>query len=220
MHLNFLLGRKHTYLAFLLCIVCSAYSQNTTKSWVKPKEVGFLFNKADEENFLFDDKDYFYRTTTLKAQLFYSLFMWEKFEFKLIVQPQYQRIKHQLLNPSFIGPEIPDYLAKRAAFTQLKSINLYALEFGVSIHRAISKKLTTELTVGLGFAHIDTETERLAKGFTFIENGSLGVSYKTSERMSVYFGGNIGHVSNFEFKQPNDGYNIIGYEIGFRYLLK
>ncbi|MDT7831978.1 acyloxyacyl hydrolase [Flavobacteriaceae bacterium S356] len=220
MHLNFPPGKKYTCLLFLFCVICGAYGQNTSKSWIKPKEVGLLLNKADEKNFLFDDNDYFYQTTTIKGQLLYTLFAWKKFEFNLIVQPQYQRIKHQLLNPSFIGPEIPDYLIKRAVFTTLKSINLYAMEFGISIHRAIAKKLTTELTVGLGFAFIDTETERLAKGFTFIENGSLGISYNTSERTSVYFGGNIGHVSNFEFKQPNDGYNIIGYEIGFRYTLK
>ncbi|MFY0604237.1 MAG: acyloxyacyl hydrolase [Flavobacteriaceae bacterium] len=79
------------------------------------------------------------------------------------------------------------------------------------------KKLHTEITVGLGFAYIDTRTERLAKGFTFIENGSLGISYQTSDKTSIYIGGNIGHVSNFEFQQPNDGYNVLGYEIGFRY---
>lgn len=214
-------GKKNTYVLLLLfCIVCSAYGQNKVNSWLKPKQIGLLLNKAHEKNFLFDDPDYFYEAKVFKGQLFYDLFSWKKFDVNLVLQPQYQRIKHQLLNPFFVSPAVPDYLIKRAEFTRLKSINLYALEFGVSIQRPLFTRVSAEVTVGLGFAYIDTETERLAKGFTFIENGSLGIVVDTSERTSVYFGGNIGHVSNFEFQQPNDGYNVIGYEIGFRYRLK
>ncbi len=187
---------------------------------MQPKKVGILFNKADEKNFLFDDSDYFYQSSIIKGQLFYGLFDWKKIGLNLLVQPQYQRIKHQLLNPSFVGPEVHDYLIKRAEFTQLKTIHLYALEFGFSLNAPLFKNIATEITVGLGFAYIDRETERLAKGFTFIENGSIGIVYNTSESTAIYFGGNIGHVSNFEFQQPNDGYNVIGYEVGFRYLLK
>lgn len=200
-------------------MVSISYSQDNGTSWLTPKKIGLLFNKTNEQNFLFDDPDYFYTSTLIKGQLFYTLFDWKKTSFHLIVQPQYQRIKHQLLNPSFVGPEVTDYLIKRERFTRLKGINLYALEFGISIYKPLFKKVSAEITVGLGFAYIDTETERLAKGFTFIENGSVGLSYETSDRTSIYVGSNIGHVSNFDFKQPNDGYNVVGYEIGFRYRL-
>lgn len=220
MHLNFPPGKKYIFVFAIFCITFSAYGQSTAKSWLYPKKIGLLFNKTNEKNFLFDDPDYFYESKTIKGQLFYTLFDWKKLDFNLVVQPQYQRIKHQLLNPSFVDPEIQDYLIKRDEFTRLKGMNLYAIEFGISVFRPLFKKIALEMTVGLGFAYIDTETERLAKGFTFIENGSLGIVYSTSKRTSIYLGGTIGHVSNFEFQQPNDGYNVVGYEIGFRYLIK
>jgi hypothetical protein len=201
-------------------MVYSSYGQRTNGSWITPKKVGLLFNQTNEKNFWFDDTDYFYKSTVVKSQFFYHLFDWKKVHFELLVQPQYHHIKHQLLNPSFIRPTVPNYMLLRDRFTQLKSINLYAAEFGFSIHKNIFKYLTAEITIGLGFAYIDTETERLAKGFTFIENGSIGFSFKTSKKTSFYLGSNIGHVSNFEFQQPNDGYNVVGYEIGFRYHIK
>lgn len=218
MYLSF--GKKYIYVLVFFCMMYSSYGQNTSKHRLKPVKVGILFNVNDEENFLFDDKDYFYTSTVVKSQFFYELFDWKKVNFNLIVQPQYHHIKHQLLNPFYIGPEVPNYLIKRQEFTQLKSIHLYGLEFGVSIQKQFLKVVTAEITVGLGFAYIDKETERLAKGFTFIENGSFGLSFKTSHKVSLYIGANIGHVSNFEFKQPNDGYNVVGYELGFRYHLK
>ena len=186
-----------------------------------PYKIGILFNNANEKNFLFDDLDYYYKTNTLKGQLFYKLGNTFGLNFDLVLQPQIQFIKHQLLNKHFVQPEYgANYLEKRIEFTQLKSIHLYALEFGVNIRKRITKKLNIQAQIGLGFSIIDTETERLAKGFTFIENGSLGLEYKTSTKTSIYIGSNIGHVSNFDFQEPNSGYNILGYEIGFRYVLK
>ena len=58
------------------------------------------------------------------------------------MQPQIQFNKHQLLNKHFVQPEYgANYLEKRIEFTQLKSIHLYALEFGVNIRKRITKKL-------------------------------------------------------------------------------
>lgn len=216
----FLFGRKIIILGLLLCAGYTLNGQSTKKAWFIPEKVGLLFNSTDEKNFLFDDTDYFYQSTIIKGQLFYELFSWKNIEFDALVQPQYHYIRHQLLNPSFVDPSTPNYIAVRDAFTRLKSIGLYAVELGLSIQIPIVKRIKTEITLGVGFAYIDTETERLAKGFTFIENVSMGLSYDTSPHFSIYFGGNIGHVSNFEFQQPNDGYNVVGYEIGFRYFLK
>ncbi|QOD62414.1 acyloxyacyl hydrolase [Polaribacter haliotis] len=99
-------------------------------------------------------------------------------------------------------------------------MHLYAFELGFAIKKKIFKKVDFQLTVGLGVGTIDTRTERLAKGFTFIENGSLGFSYKTSTNTYLYLGSNIGHISNFNTQKPNNGYNIVGFEIGFSYRLQ
>jgi len=98
-------------------------------------------------------------------------------------------------------------------------MNLYGLEFGLAAKKQVSEKLEIQGVVNLGFSFIDTRTERLAKGFTFIENFSLGFSYKTLKNHFLYIGTNLGHVSNLNFQKPNDGYNILGLEVGYSYIL-
>lgn len=96
---------------------------------------------------------------------------------------------------------------------------MYGLEFGLSVNRQISKSILVNLTASLGFMYINKRSERLAKGFTFIENFSLGGTYLINKKIGVYLGTNFGHVSNLNFLSPNDGYNILGYEIGLQYYL-
>lgn len=201
---------------FIFGLIYSSFGQ----SKLKPKKIGFLYNFGNENNFLFDDNDYFYTTRTYKGQLFYDLYTFKKIDFLLIVQPQYQSLKHQLLNKFFVTPDKENHLEKREKYTKLKSLNLYALEFGFSAKIKIFNSLSFDTTVSLGFSYIDETTERLAEGFTFIENLSAGFTYKTSPKTFLYLGANAGHVSNFDFQQPNSGYNVLGYEIGFQYVLK
>ncbi len=150
------------FIIFLIGITLICKAQNSNHSFLKPEKIGVLFNKTNEKNFWFDDTDYFYESTIVKSQFFYPLFDLGKTNFDLMVQPQYHFIKHQLLNPQYITPEVPNYLAIRDQFTALKNIHLYALEFGFSVSRALFKGTRIEITAGLGFAYIDTETERLA----------------------------------------------------------
>lgn len=208
--------RKISFSFTFLIISTIAFGQHK----LIPKKVGFLYNFGNEKNFLFDDEDYFYTTRTYKAQLFYDLFNFKRLAISLIVQPQIQAIKHQLLNEQFVRPEEYNYIAKRAQYTTLKNINLYALEFGLSAKIKLFKPLSFDITTGLGLSYINKTTERLAEGFTFIENLSLGFTIATSTKTYLYLGGNIGHVSNFDFQAPNNGYNIAGFEIGLQYLLK
>ncbi|WP_243456817.1 acyloxyacyl hydrolase [Polaribacter batillariae] len=211
--------KKHLFL-FLFCIVFKTVSQEVKRGVLFPEKVGFLYNNANEKNFLFDDKDYSYSTNTYKLQLFYSLGKWKFFDFELIVQPQYQVLRHQLQNEFFVLPTEENFEAKIAEFTTPKTMHLYAFELGFLVKKKVFKKLDFQLTIGLGIGTINTRTERLAKGFTFIENGSLGFSYKTSTKTFLYVGSNIGHVSNFDTQLPNNGYNIVGFEIGFAYSLQ
>lgn len=204
-----------------LVILSSAiFSQEKKQhNFFRPYKLGVLFNGANEKNFLFDDKDYFYTTETYKFQSFHQIGSLKKFDFELIIQPQIQFLEHQLLNLWFVQPNENNFEQKREEFLQFKTMNLYGVEFGISAKTKLLKKLFASATVGLGFMYIDTRTERLAKGFTFIENGSIGFTYTFYKKMALYLGGNIGHVSNFNFLSPNDGYNILGYEIGIQFNL-
>lgn len=211
----------NNFLCFLFFfIVISSMSQERKKTGLKPSKIGFLYNFGSSENFIFDDIDYTYATNTYKVQAIYKFGNWKKFEIDLIVQPQVQFLKHQLINEQFITPDQRNYLEKRAEFTKAKTMNLYALEFGFAAKKKLSEKLDLQGIVSLGFSSIDTRTERLAKGFTFIENFSLGVSYQAFKNYFIYIGSNFGHVSNLNFQKPNDGYNILGLEVGYSYLLQ
>ncbi|WP_226789167.1 acyloxyacyl hydrolase [Polaribacter reichenbachii] len=210
---------KNSLIVLLFFISFSIVSQDVKKeSKLKPYKVGFLYNSATNENFLNDDPDYDYSTNTYKAQAFYKLTNWKKFDIELIVQPQIQFIKHQLINEQYVTPDIDNFLEKREEFTQQKKMNLYGVEFGFAAKRQIFKKLALQGTISLGFNYIDTRTERIAKGFTFLENFSLGISYETFSDSYLYIGTNLfGHVSNLDFNLPNAGYNILGLEIGYSF---
>ncbi len=214
------LYKTHYILFFAFCFVIStSFSQTTKKSKLLPYKIGISYTFGTEDNFLFDDVDYSYSANIIKGQCIYKLGTWKNFQFDLAVQPQFQILKHQLHNKWFVTSDIPDFLEKRIRFTKLKTMHLYVLEFGFIIQKKVYKNLNFRTSLSLGFSYIDTETERLAKGFTFIENLFLGCSYQTSKKTAVYVGGNFGHVSNLDFQQPNSGYNILGLEIGFNYFL-
>lgn len=206
----------HKSLFFLALFFFSfVNAQNEDGHERKLKKVGFLFNSAKQNNILFSDKDYDYKTRVVKAQLFYHLDTLKNWEFNLLVQPQFQIAEHQLLNPFFVTPDEPNYLELRERFTQQKAISLYALELGFQLRRKLFYQVYFEVTLGLGAGYIDVETERLAQGFTFIENLSLGLTHDWHSN-ELYIGTNVGHVSNFNIQMPNSGYNIFGLEIGYR----
>jgi hypothetical protein len=203
---------------FLSPLLSSA--QEPKKAILNIKKIGFLYNYAVSDNFIFDDKDFTYATNTYKIQAFYNVGSWKSLDFELIVQPQYQVIQHQLINEQFVLPSEENYKEKRTEFTTPKTMHLYAFELGFVIKKTLLQKLEVLVTLGLGLATIDTRTERLAKGFTFIENGSLGFSYKITNTTFLYVGSNIGHVSNLDFQSPNAGFSFVGFEAGISYLLK
>jgi hypothetical protein len=203
----------------LCCVSIVSFSQNKNKSVLKPTKLGFLYNHGVNENFIFDDPDYTLSVNTYKGQLFYKLGNVKNIDFEIIVQPQVQFLTHQLINEYYVTPDQENFQEKITEFTKAKTMNLYGLEFGLASKIKLTKKLDLQGTISLGFCYIDTRTERLAKGFTFIENFSIGFSHQIHKKTFLYIGSNFGHVSNLNFQKPNDGYNILGLEVGYSYLL-
>jgi len=195
-------------------------AQDSKKGLFNIKKIGFLYNNANDKNFIFDDKDFSYSTNTYKLQAFYNLGTWKSLKFELILQPQMQILEHQLLNKQFVLPTEENYQEKRTEFTTPKTMHLYAFELGFVIKKKILNKLDYLMKMGLGLATINTRTERLAKGFTFIENASLGLSYNLVETTFLFIGSNIGHVSNLDTQKPNNGYSFVGFEVGISYIVK
>jgi len=199
-------------LLFLSFLAIGQEKKERQKSITK---VGVLFSKAKQNNILFFDKDYDYKTNVYKFQLFYPIQRGRNWDVNLILQPQYQKAQHQLLNEQFVTPDEENFEFLREKFTQKKDISLYALEVGFQLRKNIIKNISFEATLGLGAGYISLESERLAKGFTFIENVSLGLAHKIN-KSEFFLATTVGHVSNFNIQKPNSGYNILGFELGYR----
>ena len=205
---------------FLLLFLCfSAIGQERKERQVSINKVGVLFSKAKQNNLLFFDKDYDYKTNVYKFQLFYPIKKGESWDINLMLQPQYQMAQHQLLNEQFVTPDEENFEFLREKFTQKKDISLYAFELGFQLRKSLIKNIAFEATLGLGAGYISLESERLAKGFTFIENVSLGLAH-TRNSSEVFVATTVGHVSNFNIQKPNSGYNILGFELGYRIFIK
>ena len=182
-------------------------------------KVGFLFSSAKQNNILFFDKDYDYKTNVYKFQLFYPIKKGESWDINIILQPQFQKAQHQLLNEQFITPDEENFEFLREKFIQKKDISLYAFEVALQLRKSIIKNISFEATLGLGAGYISLESERLAKGFTFIENVSLGFAHMIN-KSEFFLATTVGHVSNFNIQKPNSGYNILGFELGYRIFIK
>jgi hypothetical protein len=203
-------------LLFLSFSVIGQVKKERQKSITK---VGVLFSNAKQNNLFFFDKDYDYKTNVYKFQLFYPIKRGGNWDVNLILQPQFQKAQHQLLNEQFITPDEENFEFLREKFTQKKDISLYAFEVGFQLRKTIIKKIFFEATLGLGAGYISLESERLAKGFTFIENLSLGLAHKFN-KSEIFLATTVGHVSNFNIQKPNSGYNILGFELGYRVFIK
>ena len=203
-------------LLFLSFSVIGQVKKERQKSITK---VGVLFSNAKQNNLFFFDKDYDYKTNACKFQLFYPIQRGRNWDVNLILQPQFQKAQHQLLNEQFITPDEENFEFLREKFTQKKDISLYAFEVGFQLRKSIIKNIFFEATLGLGTGYISLESERLAKGFTFIENVSLGLAHKIN-RSEFFLATTVGHVSNFNIQKPNSGYNILGFELGYRIYIK
>lgn len=198
----------------IICIFCcySGFSQSKHIE-LKPDAIGIYYGFGNEHNILFDDADYSYKTQFLKASFQYALND-RVYRWGLAVQPQIHFLKHQLLNPFFVRETEENFEEDRAIFTKLKSMQLYALEFEISVRRNLTKKLEVSAFFGFGPAIIDTKTERLAKGFTFIENIGLGIHYNLFKKLFLDLRPTFNHVSNARIQLPNSGYNVVNLEVG------
>ena len=203
---------RYFIIALFTCNSIFVFSQQK-KSLVKPNSIGIYYGLGNERNFIFDDPDYLYKTHYLKASFNYKLND-RKYQWGLAIQPQIHFLKHQLLNKFFVQPFQENFEENRIIFTKLKSMRLYGLTFEINVRRKILNKTEVLAFFAVGPGIIDTQTERLAKGFTFIENLGLGIRYELLSNFFIELKPNFNHVSNARLQLPNSGYNVLNLEIG------
>lgn len=172
-----------------------------------------MYGYGEQSGFLLKNKDYSYSSNTVKLQLFYPLKS-GKLSIDLLIEPTIGFAKHQLLNFYFIEPDEPDYLAKRAEFTQSKLLTEYILSNKLLLHYKVYKSNSVYVLAGIGPMLISKRTERLAKGLAFSETVGLGLSLKIGKNIYFDIRGILRHLSNAELKKPNSGINIVSFESG------
>jgi len=200
---------------FLIIILCKAIGSGAQekKLPLKPRNLTVYYGFGNEQNILFDDNDYLYKSKHIKISFEYPLNE-RVYHLSLAIQPQIHFLKHQLLNKFFVQPSQENFEENRIIFTQLKSMKLYALEFEINISRIIFKKMEAKAFLGVGPAYIDTKTERLSKGFTFVQSFGFAFRYQFVKKLFFELRPHLRHTSNAGISLPNSGYNTLNLEMG------
>ncbi|TDE42247.1 hypothetical protein E0I26_13930 [Flavobacterium rhamnosiphilum] len=198
---------------FILTVVFSSmtfYAQDKTSKI----ELGFNYGFGSE----LKNDDYTYSNSYYKLHLYYTLKKTKRFKYEILLQPELNFATHQLLNPNFVQPDDPNYIEKRERYTKLKDIKEYVLNIGFLMRKPIFKKASVYVLGSVGPMIIDTETERLSKGFAFSNVVALGITFKLN-KITVDVRPNFRHVSNAGLQSLNSGYDTTNIDFGFSFSL-
>ncbi|MDP5200106.1 acyloxyacyl hydrolase [Flavobacterium sp. DG2-3] len=176
--------------------------------------LGFNYGFGSE----FNNRNYTFTNHFYKLQIYYKLKETKHFQYQILVQPEINFGKHQLLNFYFVKPETPNYQQKRDEYTQLKDVREYVLNCGFLIRKPIDKVCSFYILGSIGPMITDTETERMSKGFAFADVLALGFTTRYHEfRFDIR--PSVRHVSNAGLGSSNAGYNTKNIEFGISYQL-
>ncbi|MDW8851783.1 acyloxyacyl hydrolase [Flavobacterium sp. MMLR14_040] len=199
----------------LLFILMFFFAIKMSAQDVKSKfAIGFNCGFGSE----FNNKDYTFTNHFYKLQLYYKLKETKHFQYEILIQPEANFGKHQLLNFYFIKPEEPDYLEKREKYTQLKEVHEYVLNIGFLVRKPISKTCSFYILGSIGPMITDTETERMSDGFAFADVLAVGFSLNVN-KFQFDLRPSVRHVSNAGLGSANAGYNTRNIEVGISYSL-
>lgn len=198
-----------------LLISVFAYSQDSIPRfrWLRS---GLVIGFASQNTFMKQEWDYTYESKIIKFSNHFNLSRKRKHSWEILVEPSYYRSKHQMINYWFISHTVENGDELRAKFMPLKTINEYVLNVGIVYRRYLNLHSSVYATLNSGPMYIDTETERLKKGFAFSDVLSVGYNYKM-KKISFDAKCMIRHASNANIQMPNFGLNSVGFEMGSYY---
>lgn len=176
--------------------------------------IGFNYGFGSE----FNNKDYTFTNHFYKLQLYYKLKETKHVQYEILIQPEVNFGKHQLLNFYFVKPEEHDYLEKREKYMQLKEVHEYVLNIGFLVRKPIGKKCSFYVLGSIGPMVTDTETERMSDGFAFADVLAVGFSLNVN-KFQFDLRSSVRHVSNAGLGSANAGYNTKNIEVGISYSL-
>ena len=204
---------KRFVIILICCCFFSSFAQKEPLQKDKKPQLGLYYGIANEENLLFSDVNYQYISHYLKASINYSISK-RRISLELNAQPQIHIIQYQSLERPILQLNGPGY------FSDLKNLHLFGLAFEFLASIDLIKNLKAYTFFSIGPAYLDTETKRLPKGFTFMENLGLGIRFKLDQTLMFDIKPSYGHVSNGDFEKPNLGFNTLNIELGMIFNLK
>ena len=202
--------KKAFLIAIVICSTIPFYAQDDDNR----VEFGFAYGLGNE----FKNRNYTYTIQYFKLQLYYRIKDTKSFKYEFVLQPELNLATHQLLNLYFVKPDELDYIAKREQYTKLKDVKEYVLNIGFLIRKPIFKSASIYVLGTVGPMIIDTDTERLSKGFAFANVLAIGFTFKVN-RVTLDLRPNIRHISNAGLQKTNSGYNTKNIDFGFSFSL-
>ncbi|CAM4417326.1 acyloxyacyl hydrolase [Flavobacterium terrigena] len=194
-----------------------AYSQDTISKF-KWLRTGVVIGYASQNTFIKQESDYTYENQIVKFTNHFNWSKKRKHSWEILVEPSYYQSKHQMINYWFISHTEENGDELRAKYMRLKTINEYALHLGLVYRRYFNLNSSIFATLNTGPMYIDTDTERLKKGFAFSDVLSVGYNYRI-KKLSFDAKFMFRHASNANLQKPNYGLNSSGFEIGAYYEL-
>lgn len=204
------MSRKRIFTVVLLFAVLNINAQQKSSDF----RIGMSYGFGSE----FNNTDYTFTNHFYKAQLYYRLKKTRNFEYDILVQPEINFGKHQLLNLYFVKPETPNFEQKRVEYMQLKNVHEYVLNLGFMVRKPIGKIFSCYVLGSIGPMITDTETERMSKGFAFADVLAVGFT-AAYDQFQIDIRPSLRHVSNAGLGSSNAGYNTKNVEFGISYQL-
>lgn len=180
---------------------------------------GFVYGYASQNKYFVQDTDYHYETNSFKWSNHFNLSRKRKHAWELLIEPSYYFSRNESFNPwQKYYTSIDNAEEMRNILMPFKLMNEYALNLGITYRRYVSKNASVYTYLNVGPMYIDTDTDRLKKGFAFSDILAVGFNYRMKD-FSLDGKTFFRHVSNANFQWPNFGLNAFGFEIGFYYEL-
>lgn len=205
------MGKNFTFIILLFCFAVYGQETKTTHTFA----IGAGYGYGNE----FKNDDYTYTNRYIQLQLYYTFNPDRKWQYTAALQPEVNFGEHRLLNLYFVTPDDPDYIHKREVFTRLKDTREYIFNVALFVKRLLTSKFSIYAMANIGPMYMDTETERMAKGFAFNDVFALGFAYDFGAVM-IDVRPNVRHVSNLGFTRPNSGYNTLNMAVNIIVPLK
>lgn len=200
-------------LLLIIVILLNVYKVTGQIKKEKPA-LGFNYGFGSE----FNNRNYTFTNHFYKMEWRYRVKTTRHFQYEIVVQPEVNFGRHQLLNFYFVKPETANYIEKREEYTKLKDVHEYVLNLGFLVRKPIGKIFSVYALGSIGPMINDTETERMSEGFAFADVFMIGVSAKMKDfQLDVRSG--VRHVSNAGLNSENAGYNTRNIEFGISYYL-